>query len=146
MIFRADTFIKWLWNSQRIEALGVNFAKQNKGKMAFHSGAAAEVTVERHYREAGYAILARRWRGSGGEIDLIVQREDAYVFVEVKKSRSFELAALRISQAQMTRIFATANEFVAGQSTGMLSEMRFDVALVRSTGEIQILENALHCE
>ena len=33
---------------------------------------------------SGYRILARRWRGAAGEIDLIVKRRRQLVFVEVK--------------------------------------------------------------
>ncbi|HLI28509.1 MAG TPA: YraN family protein [Chloroflexota bacterium] len=47
-------------------------------------GAAAEAYAARHLVRAGYAILARNYRGGGGEIDLVAQQGDEVVFVEVR--------------------------------------------------------------
>lgn len=115
----------------------------HNGKTAYHAGLAAEKSVARNYGRQGYALIAQRWRGTGGEIDLIVQQGDCFVFVEVKKSKSFSQAALRITPRQKNRIFAAASEFVSDQPQGLLSEMRFDVGLVDSAGRIEIIENAL---
>lgn len=117
--------------------------RRQTGEMSYHAGLAAEGAVERHYAKRGYSILDRRWRGTGGEIDLIVQTAENFIFVEVKKSGTFAQAALRVTKRQQQRIFEAANEYVALQPTGMLRAMRFDVALMSSTGEIEILENAL---
>ena len=118
-------------------------ARQARGLNAHLAGDAAERSVERIYLDRGYHLAARRWRGKAGEIDLIFRDADGCVFVEVKKSRSFDHAALRISAAQTQRIFDAASEFVANEPTGQLTNMRFDAALVNGTSEIQILENAL---
>ena len=64
------------------------------------------------------------------------------IFVEVKKSRDFARAAESLSYRQMQRILGAAEEFVAGEPKGLLTEMRFDVALVDAVGRIEILENA----
>ena len=121
----------------------VSEAKRQKGSMAYHSGHAAENSVERRYCDAGYALEVRRWRGRGGEIDLIFRAGDLLIFVEVKKSSSFAQAAMRVSVAQQRRIFSAASEFVAGQPDGQLTEMRFDVALCDSKGDVKVIENAL---
>ena len=68
--------------------------------------------------------------------------EDGIVFVEVKKSRSFEQAAQRLTPRQMQRIRNSAEEYVGHGPRGSLTHMRFDVALVDHSGEVQILENA----
>ena len=47
-------------------------AKVARGLSAQASGAAAERLVEGHYAALGCEILARRWRGLSGEIDLIL--------------------------------------------------------------------------
>ena len=57
-------------------------------------------------------------------------------------SRSHDLAATHISKAQIDRIFATADEFVAGEPKGLLTDMRIDLALVDGQGRIEIVENA----
>lgn len=119
-----------------------NFACEHKGRVAYHAGQAAEQAVARAYLERGYRIVAWRWRAAGGEIDLVVARDDGFVFVEVKKSKSFAQAAHRIRPSQTARILAAASAFVADQPAGQLTEMRFDAALVDSQGRIEILENA----
>ena len=117
-------------------------AKKDRGRMAFHGGQAAEDIVARHYAGLGVALVARRWRGTQGEIDLILREGDVLVFVEVKKSASFRSAGLLVSRSQQQRILSTALEFVAQEPAGLLSDMRFDVALVDGIGAVEIVENA----
>ena len=113
------------------------------GAMAHRSGLAAEAQVAAEYLRRGIEVVARRWRGSAGELDLVARRGDEVIFVEVKKSRSFAQAAARVSQRQILRLQQTACEFLDGQPGGLLTPMRFDVALVDGQGRIEVLENAL---
>jgi putative endonuclease len=108
----------------------------------YHSGVAAEDIVARDYNRRGAVIANRRWRGQGGEVDLIVREGACVVFVEVKKSRSFARAAERLTRQQMDRIYASASEFIGGEPAGQLTEVRFDLALVDGTGALRIIENA----
>ena len=112
------------------------------GETSYHAGLAAEEIVLGHYRDRGAELRATRWRGKGGEVDLIVALDGVLVFVEVKKSRSFDRAALRLSERQMARLYAAASEFIAGEPAGQLTDMRFDAALVNDAGAVQIIENA----
>ncbi len=128
--------------SSRVKSDGA-YRKKQRGLLAYQSGKAAEEIVARKYTEMGLKPSAKRWRGGGGEIDLIFQDADRFVFVEVKKSGSFHQAAHRICPRQVDRIFNAATAFVANQPLGLLTEMRFDVALVDGVGRIEILENAL---
>ena len=112
------------------------------GRVGYLAGAAAEDSVVRDYERRGYGVVARRWRGQGGEIDIVLRDgADDYVFVEVKKSRDFARAAHRLSAAQLGRICQTATEFLAGIPGGMLAGMRFDLAMVDGMGRMQTLEN-----
>lgn len=113
------------------------------GSMAYHAGLAAEESVASSYERSGFPIIARRWRGAGGEVDLIARDGKGYVFIEVKKSHSHAQAALRVTPRQIARIFDAAMEYVAGTVQGLAAEMRFDVALVDGAGRVRILENAL---
>lgn len=113
-----------------------------RGRMSFHAGDAAERRIGQDYERRGFTLARRRWRGTGGEIDLIARNGDAVVFVEVKQSRDFAHAAERLGRRQMNRICATAAEFLAGEPDGQLTEVRFDVALVDATGAFEIIENA----
>lgn len=116
--------------------------RARRGQVSFHAGQAAEGAVARHYGALGYQLLAERWRGAGGEIDLIVRDADRIVFVEVKKSQTFAAAALRVTPRQMARIHTSASEFLGRLPDGLLTEARFDVALVDGTGAVQLIENA----
>lgn len=116
--------------------------KAERGRLAWHAGAAAEESVERLYLRRGLCVAGRRWRKGGGEIDLILRDGAEVVFVEVKKARDFERAAARLTAQQIARIQAGAALFLAGEPEGELTPCRFDVALVNDTGEIRILEGA----
>ncbi|MFT3689764.1 MAG: YraN family protein [Paenirhodobacter sp.] len=106
-------------------------------------GFSAEHQVAAHYQRGGSRIDAHRWRGRyGGEIDLIAREGDTVIFVEVKKSRRHAVAASHLSQRQIRRIWASADEFVATHPEAANLNMRFDVALIDELGRIEILENA----
>ncbi|WP_323765999.1 YraN family protein [Marinovum sp.] len=108
------------------------------------AGTSAEASVARRYLAAGYVQIACRWRGKGGEIDLVfADRGGGYVFVEVKTARDFDSALARISPRQVTRIHMAAQEFLGDCPAGLDSETRFDAALVDGQGRIEILEGAL---
>lgn len=112
------------------------------GLVSYHAGLAAEEIVAADYARRGLRLECRRWRGKRGEIDLILREEDRVIFVEVKKSRDFARAAESLSARQVQRILGAAEEFVAGEPKGLLTEMRFDLAMVDGIGRIEILENA----
>jgi putative endonuclease len=111
--------------------------------MAHQAGLAAEAAVGRVYEAGGYPIAARRWRGQGGEIDLIARDGPRLIFIEVKQAGSFDAAASHLSSQQIGRLYAAAAEFLAGEPGGQDTESRFDVALVDGQGRVQILRNAL---
>ena len=117
-------------------------ARRQRGKRAYLSGQAAELSVAREYARRGMTVARERYRGHQGEIDLVLRDGDALVFVEVKQSGSFDRAAESLSERQMRRIYGAAEEFLATQPLGQLTEARFDVALVNGQGAIRILENA----
>ena len=94
------------------------------------------------YLRDGLSVVARRWRGTAGEIDVIARDGDQIIFIEVKKSKSHATAAGHLSSRQMQRIWQTASEFLGTQPKGQDTEARFDVALVDSIGRIEILRNA----
>lgn len=118
-------------------------SRAHRGAVAFHAGLAAECGVAAHYRRAGFDIVAQRWRGAGGEIDLVARDGAGLVFIEVKKSRDFARAAARIGPRQIARLLDAASEYMAGEPEGLATPARFDVALVDARGMIDIVENAL---
>ncbi|KUF12597.1 YraN family protein [Pseudoponticoccus marisrubri] len=117
--------------------------RRARGQCGHLAGAAAEQAIATDYERRGFPIARRRWRGAGGEIDLIARDGDGLIFVEVKKSRDFARAAERLSQRQMMRLQLAAEEFAGSEPRGALTPMRFDVALVDGRGDIRVIENAI---
>lgn len=117
-------------------------SRKVRGLTNYLAGHAAESSVAGHYEDRGIAICARNWRGITGEIDLIGRDGDVVVFVEVKQSQTHDLAASHISDAQIRRIFATVDEFLATEPKGLLTDVRIDLALVDGQGRIDVVENA----
>ncbi|MDF1717658.1 MAG: YraN family protein [Antarcticimicrobium sp.] len=116
--------------------------RRNRGFRAYRSGTAAEDSIARDYQRRGFSIARRRWRGKGGEIDLIARRDAGVIFIEVKAARDFATAAERLGARQMQRLYSAASEFLEGEPAGQFTEARFDVALVDGRGAFEIVENA----
>ena len=112
------------------------------GLVSYHAGKCAEDQVAQLYQRSGRPVVARRWRGISGEIDVIARDGAEIIFIEVKKSRTHAEAAEHLSQRQMQRICLAASEFLGGEPAGQDTLMRFDVALVDAIGRIEILQNA----
>ncbi len=115
---------------------------QNRGRRAQLTGLAAEAAVRRAYELRGCTVLAERWRGPGGEIDLILKDQELIIFVEVKQAGDMASAAQRISDRQVARIMSSAAVYLDSCPNGALTQTRVDVALVNGNGEIEIIENA----
>lgn len=120
----------------------ISTRKRNRGQLAYFKGSFAETTVAEVYMARGAILLETRWRGKSGEIDLIFVDGDIYVFCEVKAAVTHEAAKCRLLPTQMKRIHGSASEYLSFTPKGQLSDVRFDLALVDATGEVQILENA----
>jgi len=114
------------------------------GLTSYLSGKAAEDSVLNAYSAQGCRLLCRRWRGPGGEIDLVLENAGEVIFVEVKTSRSFAEAASHLSRRQIARLLASAEAALGFFAKGSLTPMRFDVALVDRAGRIDVIPNALH--
>ena len=122
-----------------------DFAPQDsqvfQGQTAFQDGLAAEEIVSNEYAGRGFHLLEQRWRGRCGEIDLIFKSDDGFVFVEVKKARTHDLAAERLSARQLSRIAQSAEDYVLRVRDEPFAVMRFDLATVDSVGSVDLREN-----
>jgi putative endonuclease len=116
--------------------------RRQAGHRAHLAGHAAEAAVLRSYHARGAGVVARRWRGQGGEIDLVLRDGADLVFVEVKQARSFARAAERLTPRQVARIMSAASEFLGTQPEGQATAVRFDLATVDATGRAEIREAA----
>lgn len=117
-------------------------SKPSNGRVTnYYAGLSAEDMVLRSYQKQGATLLERRWRGPGGEIDLILAEGDRIVFVEVKKSKTHARALQRVTQRQLSRITASAEAYLDRCPKGSLTEIRIDVALVDAQGVVELVPN-----
>lgn len=116
-----------------------------QGQTNFHAGVAAEAQVARHFAGCGYDLCAERWRGPGGEIDLIFSDMggERMIAVEVKKAPSHAEAAARVTGRQLARIGRSAAAYAGRMPKGSLTDIRIDIALVDDVGRIHVIENAM---
>lgn len=117
-------------------------SRRERGQRAYLSGAAAEAAVAAQYARAGAHLRDLRWRGQGGEIDLIFEDRGQIVFCEVKCAATHDAAMSRLRPAQVSRIMAAASEYMGSLPLGQLSEVRFDLATVAGNGEVRIVQSA----
>lgn len=112
------------------------------GAVSYHAGISAEEQVARMYQRAGRTVVARRWRGISGEIDMIARDGEEVIFIEVKQSKTHAEAATHLTERQMQRICLAASEYLGGEPNGLNTLSRFDLALVDGVGRIEVLQNA----
>lgn len=100
-------------------------------RAAVARGAAAEDHVATLLSSQGWNVVARNWRGSGGELDLVVARGGALRIVEVKARAPGDLygPAAAMGPAKRRRLVRAAEAFLA-RWTGTLDEVAFMVAFV----------------
>lgn len=111
-----------------------------RGRTGYFNGLAAEDIAARLYLVEGYRLLERRWKCAEGEVDLILGRAGAIVFVEVKARRVRDAAATAITPAQWRRLGEAASRYLAERAPD--AACRFDVVLIDRAGRPERIENA----
>lgn len=112
-------------------------------------GALGERLARARLEGQGYLILEANWRSSSGEIDLVAQKGDQLVFVEVRtrQGRSYGLPEESLSRAKRERLVTLAEEYVQGHA-GRYTDWRVDMVAVEFSYQgvlerIEHIENAL---
>ncbi len=96
---------------------------------ALQSGYEAECFVAKTLCDQGWRVLARNWRGGGGELDIIASRSGCLRFVEVK-ARDDHALGLEVITASKQRRLISAAEAWLDHVRCEVHEMCFVVALV----------------
>jgi putative endonuclease len=99
-------------------------------RAAFRLGLSAENRAAVLLMVKGYRIVARRWRGPIGEIDIIARRRKLLVFVEVKARASLDDAAEAVTPEQQRRVALAAAAWLAHRPDNADCDIRFDAVLV----------------
>ena len=97
---------------------------------AFRSGLSAESRCAAWLIAKGYSIVARRFRSSAGEIDIIARRRGVTAFIEVKARATLDEAAYAVTPHQQQRIIAAAEAFLATNPQYGSDDLRFDAMLI----------------
>lgn len=100
--------------------------------MADHNdfGFRAEEFIADKYRKNGYKILERNWRFHPMEIDIVAEKDNEIIFVEVK-ARAYDdfgdpLEAVTLGKKRL--LLRAANEYL--EINDIDKECRFDIAVV----------------
>jgi putative endonuclease len=105
-------------------------------------GRKGERVAARFLMKQGFDILARRYRGRSGELDIIALEQDTLVFVEVKTRSSSKFGEpwefVDWHKQQILR--RTAEAFIADHDLGQYT-YRFDIVSVVGK-EAQLFRNA----
>jgi putative endonuclease len=106
----------------------------------------AEDLACRELERRGYAIVARRYRRRGGELDIIARDGATLVFVEVKarEGREFGEGAEAVGSFKRRRMMGVALDYLARQHLNDCP-CRFDVVsilLQDGRPQIEVYQNA----
>jgi putative endonuclease len=101
----------------------------------------------RELERRGYAIVARRFRVRGGELDIVARDGATLVFVEVKAraGRHYGDAAEAVTPLKQLRMTRLAGEYLMRHGSPDCA-CRFDVVAIHfdddRTPQIQVIQNA----
>lgn len=94
-------------------------------------GRRGERAARRHLTRRGWTILAERWRGGGGELDLVAARGMTVIACEVKTRADAAALVEPLTVAQRERIARAAEAFIALHPDLAGREVRLDLITVR---------------
>jgi putative endonuclease len=115
-----------------------------KNHDAYDKGVIGEEKALSCLLNKGYALVKTRYRFKGGEIDLIMTKDQTLVMVEVRVRKNIYLAAESVTPLKRQRLTITAEHFIMHHPTMLDSFpfVRFDVVLINKEGELNHIENA----
>jgi putative endonuclease len=111
--------------------------------MAYHNelGKIGEQLAADYLHRIGYAVLERNYVFDKAEIDIIAQKDEQIIIVEVKTRNSdfFGNPQDFISKSKIKLLVKAANEYVISREITM--EVRFDIIAVLKNKHIEQLEH-----
>ena len=116
----------------------------NKVQKSHEFGDFAEEIAAQEYMRKGYVVLERNWRSGKTEIDIIAQKEDTVIIIEVKaRNGKGEDALSAVTTDKRKRMIRAADTYLK-KLPGNLN-YRFDIVTCTGTSEqytLEILEDA----
>ena len=107
-------------------------------------GAEGESRATAYLESKGFEIIERNWRTKGGEIDIIADKNDTIVFVEVKTlpNGTLDMIQRELNSQKRQRIIKTSKRFLLKHREYNNSYVRYDVIVIDMPG----LEPVYHIE
>lgn len=99
-------------------------------RQSYDRGLGAEAVAACWLGLKGYRVLARRYAGAGGEIDLVVKRGGTVAFVEVKRRRHLDAARTAITARKEARLARAARHWLARNPWAAGLTLRCDAVFV----------------
>ena len=111
------------------------------------TGQRGEDIAAAYFAERGYNILARNWRCPTGELDIIMEKDNTLVFVEVRtrSGKKFGTPEESITPTKQARLIELAQAYLQ-ETEAPHQSWRIDVAAVRlgsGLPQINHIENAV---
>lgn len=107
-------------------------------------GHRAETVALWYLRLKGYRLVARRFKCHGGEVDLIMRKDNTTAFIEVKARGTVDDAVMAVTPHQARRIAAAAALWMARDERAARGHCRFDIVAVTSHFWPTHIENAFY--
>ena len=104
-------------------------------------GKAGEDLAARFLLEKGYQILARNYRFKRSEIDLIAQKDNCLVFVEVKwrSTDAFGYPEEFVNEKKAAKILEGADQYI--YEANWNGNIRFDIVAIRQiNGQTEVVQ------
>jgi putative endonuclease len=103
---------------------------ETRRRATYARGLSAETVALGLLMLKGYRPLARRFSAAGGEIDIIVRRGEAVVFVEVKARGVMDDALTSIDATKRRRFSRAARAWLARHPWAVHKTLRADAVFV----------------
>ncbi|MDX9941201.1 MAG: YraN family protein [Bacteroidales bacterium] len=99
------------------------------------TGKQGETIARNHLKQNGYAILESNWQSGHREIDIIAQKDNLLVVIEVKarKTAFFGEPEEFVSRRKQKLLIEAANHYLVKNEIDL--EVRFDIISVLFKGE-----------
>ncbi|ADQ14785.1 YraN family protein [Halanaerobium hydrogeniformans] len=102
--------------------------------MALHNqiGELGEDIAAKHLKNKGYLIIERNYRNNFGEIDIIAQKDDYTIFIEVKSrtSEDYLYLAENLYYTQIEHLKNTASYYFL-ENDKEIDNIRFDLIAIK---------------
>lgn len=99
---------------------------QEARKTSYNLGRRAEIWAGLYFQLKGYKVIDRRYKTRFGEIDLILRKGKAIVYLEVKARDSLDNAVQSVTPKNRSRIEKAAMMFLAQNPELGVYQQRFD--------------------